>query len=604
MLYAKVVVGLPLEGPFDYIIPPELELRVKNGVRVYINFGFKKIIGYVVGLSAKTKIKKLKTIIEVIDDSPVLDENMLLLAKEISDYYACSWGEAIECALPQAMRKGRKLAQVSTAINITHQNVPELFFLRDTDGNSRFSKYIFELRKVIQAGKSAIVALPDMDSVIEFKTLAENELKTPIALLCRNDIKETEEWLKVKSVQVKLVVGTRSVIFAPFPNLGLIVIDEENNPVYKQEQAPHYNAREVAFMRAKRENAKLILGGAAPSLECYYRINKNEVGLEVGPGAGTDPEVKIMDMKFEFRKGENKNLVFSKYLIDSINSSIIAKENVLLFLNRKGFATYAFCHNCKEHIVCPRCNAGLVYYFDENILSCNHCNFKMALPEICPKCNAGYIKFKGAGTERVESEISRLFPQAKIGLGKDIVISTSAIFKQKGIRFSLVGVLNIDNSLNHLDLRSSEKTFDLLSRLKAISLKKLIIQTNSPKSLIFTSFQKNEPDVFYKDELKQRKQLGLPPYKHLALIKVRSKNESKVKASAEVLFEELKNSNVNKGVEALSINPGIPPKLRGNFYWQVLLRAANAGKISKFVKNKLKDFRHSGIIVTIDVDPV
>ena len=226
------------------------------------------------------------------------------------------------------------------------------------------------------------------------------------------------------------------------------------------------------------------------------------------------------------------------------------------------------------------------------------------MPEICPKCNAGYIKFKGAGTERVESEISRLFPQAKIGSGQDIVIATSAIFKEAGVKFGLIGVLNIDNSLNRIDFRSTEKAFDLLSKLKALALKKLIIQTGSPKSQIFTSLAKNNPDIFYKDELKQRKQLGLPPYKHLALVRVRSNDENKAKASAEALFEELKRANVNKGVEVISFNPGIPPKLRGNFYWQILLRSSGAGKISKFIKNKLKDFRHSGIIITIDIDPL
>ena len=604
MLYAKVVPGLPLEGPFDYIIPPDLEAKVKSGFRVRVNFGFKKITGYVVGVSAKTRIKKLKYIIEVIDDSPVLDEKMLLLTKEISDYYACSWGEAIECALPQAIRKGRKVAQVNPAISIPNQNVSEKFFLRDPNSGSRFIRYISEVRKVIEAGKGAIVAMPDMDSVREFKSLAEDELKAPIAVLCRNDPKETDEWLKVKTTQAKLAVGTRAVIFAPFSNLGLIVIDEENNTVYKQEQTPHYNAREAAFMRAKAENVKLILGGAVPSLECYSKIHKDEIGVEAAAGTNTEPEVKIMDMKFEFRKGDTKGLIFSRYLIDSINSSLIAKEKVLLFLNRKGFATYAFCHNCKTHIVCPRCNVSLVYYFDENILSCNHCNFKMAMPEICPKCNAGYIKFKGAGTERAESEISRLFPQAKIGSGKDIVISTSAIFKEAGVKFGLIGVLNIDNSLSRIDFRSSEKTFDLLSKLKALALKKMIIQTGSPKSPIFSALGKNDPDIFYKDELKQRKQLGLPPYKHLALIRVRSNNENKAKASAEVLFEELKSTNANKGVEVVSFNPGIPPKLRGNFYWQILLRSSGAGKISKFIKNKLKDFWHSGIIITIDIDPL
>ena len=244
---------------------------------------------------------------------------------------------------------------------------------------------------------------------------------------------------------------------------------------------------------------------------------------------------------------------------------------------------------------------SLVYYFKENILACNHCNFKMPIPEICPKCNAGYIKFKGAGTEKLESEISRLFPQGKIE--EDIFISTSAIFKLKGIKFALVAVLNIDDSLNRIDFRSTEKTFDLLSRLKALAEKKLIIQTISPRSLVFSSLLKNEPDIFYKDELKQRKQLGLPPYKHLALIKIRSKKEDKARVFAESLFKELKEGS-GKGIKVVSVNPGIPPKLRGNFHWQILLTTALPKKIHKFIKNKLKNLRHSGIIVTIDVDPL
>ena len=169
MLYAKVVPGLPLEGPFDYIIPPDLEAKVKSGARVRVNFGFKKITGYVVGITSKTKIKKLKYLIEVIDDSPVLDEKMLLLTRDISDYYACSWGEAIECALPQAIRKGRKLPRVNPVISTPDQSVAEKFFLRDPNPNSRFTRYISEIRKMIEAGKGAIVAMPDMDSVREFK---------------------------------------------------------------------------------------------------------------------------------------------------------------------------------------------------------------------------------------------------------------------------------------------------------------------------------------------------------------------------------------------------------------------------------------------------
>ncbi|MFA5276330.1 MAG: primosomal protein N' [Candidatus Omnitrophota bacterium] len=601
MSYAKVVLGLPLEGPFDYIIPLSLKGKVKAGVRVRVSFGFKKLTGYVVGVCAKTEIKKLKPILEVIDDAPILNENMLSLAQEVSDYYCCSWGEAIDAVLPLAIRKGSRLPQINAAAGIRTEFVSEPLFLQAPQPQHRYERYILEISKELESGKSAIVVLPDTNSVMEFKGLAEKGLKIPVSVLHRNEPQELDEWLKIKSGMSKLAVGTRAAIFAPFSDLGLIIVDEENNPNFKQEQVPHYHAREAAFMRSKIDKTRLILGAVSPSLECRFKINKKELSFEdISPGL-PEPEVRAIDMKFESRKGGNKSLVFSKYLVDSINSSLSVNEKVLLFLNRKGFATYSFCHNCKAPLVCPRCNVSLSYYFEENILSCNHCNFKMPVPEICPKCNAGYIKFRGAGTEKLESEIARVFPQAQIG--RDIFISTSAIFKQIGLKFSLVCVLNIDNSLSRPDFRSTEKVFDSLLKLKASAEKKLIIQTASPTNPLFTSLQKNEPDIFYKDELKQRKQLKLPPYKHLALISVRSKIEDKTRACALSLFEKLKSGQV-KGIEVISVNTGVMPKLRGNFYWQVLLRSPEAKKAARFIKNKLKDFRHSGIIVSIDIDPV
>ncbi|MGA2775507.1 MAG: primosomal protein N' [Candidatus Omnitrophota bacterium] len=575
--------------------------KVKTGVRVRVSFGFKKITGYVVGVSARTKIKKLKPILEVIDYVPILNENMFSLTKEVSDYYCCSWGEAIDAALPFAIRKGRKLPQINAGARIRNEFASEPLFLQAPQPQYRYDRYISEIRKELEAGKSTIVVLPDTNSVMELKELAENELKAPVSVLHRNEPEEIDEWLKLKSGASKLAVGTRAVIFAPFSDLGLIIMDEENNPNLKQEQSPHYHAREVAFMRAKIDNARLVLGGVTPSFECRLKMDRKELIFKDISSGLPEPEVRTINMKFEFRRAGNKSLGLSKYLIDSINSSLSAKEKVLLFLNRKGFATYSFCHNCKAPVVCPRCNVSLVYYFEENILSCNHCNFKIPVPEICPKCNAGYIKFKGAGTEKLESEIARLFPQAVIG--QDIFISTSVIFKQKGVKFSLVCVLNIDNSLSRLDFRSTEKAFDLLLKLKAITEKKLIIQTGFSVNPVFTSLQKNEPDIFYKDELKQRRQLKLPPYKHLALISVRSKKEDKARVCAGSLFEKLKSAQV-KGIEVISVSAGVVPKLRGNFYWQVLLRSSEAKKSARFIKNKLKDFRHSGIIVAVDIDPV
>ncbi|MCX5710801.1 MAG: hypothetical protein NT060_02370, partial [Candidatus Omnitrophica bacterium] len=246
-------------------------------------------------------------------------------------------------------------------------------------------------------------------------------------------------------------------------------------------------------------------------------------------------------------------------------------------------------------------------------LACGHCNFEMAVPKICPQCNSGYIKFKGTGTEKIESELSRIFPQAKIKRisnseefdsgSADIFVATSAVFKLKEVKFGLVGVLNIDSALNRLDLRSAEKAFVTLNSLVLLAGKKLIIQTGSASHHLFEAIIKNKPEIFYDNELKERKQLGYPPYKHIILIKLRSPYPEKVKVAAAALFEKLGKIK-EKGVEALSVNPSNPPKLRGSFYWQIMLRAASPERAGKFIKLNLKNFRHSGIILTVDADPI
>jgi primosomal protein N' (replication factor Y) len=238
----------------------------------------------------------------------------------------------------------------------------------------------------------------------------------------------------------------------------------------------------------------------------------------------------------------------------------------------------------------------------------------MPTPLICPNCNAGYIRYTGLGTEKIESELSRLFAQARIKRldsqdnfqlkDIDIVVAASSIIKQTDYNFDLIGVLNIDNSLNRIDFRASEKTFDLLMGLVKLTDKKLIIQTRLPQHHCFRALLNKDINIFYDEELKQRKQLNFPPYRHIVLVKLRGKNEDKVRQVSSTLFEQLNKCNKNKGIKIISVNPAHPSKLRGNFYWQVLINSSRIRKTSEFLKIHLKSFRHSGIIVTVDVDPI
>jgi len=614
MLYAKVVLGLAVEGPFDYFIPPGLHKKIKAGVRVEVGLRNRKMVGYVVKLTKKTDIKNTKPILKVLDASPVLDKNMLSLAKELSGYYCCSFGEAIEAALPEALRKGRVISVVQRAQDSSARRKQEAILIHDLDGEARWETYLEAIKEALAARRSAIVLLPDIQSVKRAQALINERLKVSPAVLCRKETGELGEWLKIKEGKAEVVLATRSGIFAPLNNLGLVILDEEQDQVYKQEQVPHYHAREAAFMRIKIDKARLILGSGSPSVESVYLAGRDKIKYAFIPRKRDFPEIKIIDTKFERRRFKQGGIILSKYLQDSIASSLNSKEKVLLFLNRRGFATSAYCHTCGASLKCGRCNINLVYHFDKNILNCRYCNFKMQAPVICTICNSGYIKYSGEGTEKIESELSRIFAQARIKrLDKDerldprdadIVVATSSVIKQADYKFGLTGVLSIDNALNRIDLRAAEKTFALLSGLLRLTEKKLVIQTGLSGHHCFQALLKKDPDIFYDEELRERKQLHFPPYSHMVLVKLRGRKEEKVREASSALFERLNKINKNKGIKIISVNPGQPPKLRGNFYRQILVISNNAGRASAFLKINLKSFRHSGIIVTVDVDPL
>lgn len=617
MLYAKVIFGLPLDGPFDYIVPPELSLKINLGSRVWVSFGHKKLVGYVIELSRNTKINKLKTVLSLIDEVPILDRKMLLLTRELSEYYCCSWGEAIETALPEGLRKGRVLPgldQVSEISDSRDEAEPRLLVVQDLDALDRWDIYIKEIRDVLSQNKSAVILFPDKDYLLKAKELFSQKLGIEAVVLYRKEPQELAEWIRIKENKVKVVLGTRSAVFAPMNNLGLLIVDEEQDYVYKQDQSPHYHAREVALMRAKIDGAKVVLCGTALSLETMRLVREGKLNFISLPRKREYPEIKIFNVKDLAFAGRRSNPMLSKYIEDSVAAILNSKGKTLLFLNRKGFATYAFCQQCGVSLRCPRCNVNLVYHFKENALTCHYCNHKISPPNICPNCNSGYIKYSGSGTEKIESELCRIFPQARIKIidgqerinleDADIFISTSFIIKHADKPFDLVCVLSIDNTLNRADFRSGEKAFEIILGLLTLANKKIIIQTRINHHRCFDALVKHDLGAFYDAELKERKQFGFPPYKHLAMVKLRGEKEEKVKQASEALFAKLKRSKKGGAAKILSVNPAPHLKLRGSYYWQVLLTGNSAQDITRLLKINLKDFKHSGIIVTVDIDPV
>ncbi|MDD5079074.1 MAG: primosomal protein N' [Candidatus Omnitrophica bacterium] len=615
MQYAQVVLGLPIDGPFDYIVPQPLEKKIGLGQRVKVNFRGKKEIAYVTGISGNTDIRYLKSITDIVDAASILDKNLLALTKKVAEYYSCSWGEAIETAIPQDLRKGKKLNIAGGAVCGERDNRPataEKILLHCPDQAARWKAYFDEIKAAVTAGRSCLFILPDIALAQKAAGSIKAGLGLDTALLYRKQTDELKVWQDIRQGKFPVVVGTRSAIFAPLCDPGLIIVDEEQDYVYKQDQTPHYHCREAAMIRAELEKNKLILGSSAPSLESYQSAKDGALKYVHQAASGDQPQIQVVDMKNLPLMSKRQRVILSQRLQDKMLEVLGAKGKSLLFINRKGFATLAVCSTCAKILKCPRCNINLVYHFSQQQLRCHYCNHKIPAPKICPLCNSGYIRYSGAGTEKIESELALLFPQAKVKLldddagqdlsGWDIIVSGQAGLRGIDHKFDLVGVLDIDRMLNQVDFRSAERVFELLTELCAKTERAVIIQSSVSGNYALSSLEKHDPTLFYEKELDLRKQLNFPPYSHFCQVRFRGANEEKVKNSATQVFEKLEKSKLPKGIKLISLNPAEQPKLRGNYYWVILISSESIPVLHKFLKINLKKLKHSGIIVTIDVD--
>ncbi|MFH1339160.1 MAG: primosomal protein N' [Candidatus Omnitrophota bacterium] len=616
-MYAKIVFNLPIDGPFDYYIPPAWEQNLRPGMRARVSFGSRHCFGYVVGKAERTRVKNIKPVLKIIDDVPVLDKALLKLTRQVSDYYACSWGEAIETAIPTSLRKGKRIELDLAKKHKTKNKKAKTLLLQDLSRRKVWEIYPEEINKSLSAGEGVIFLTPDRESARLIQKEIRDRLNNVEVGLIHSYLSEKEElkqWLEARSGRTRVVVGTRMAIFAPLANLGLIIIEEEQSPVYKHDAVPHYNAVGVAEIRSGIEKAKLILSSPSPRLETWHRAKRGRIKYILKDAGIPAGQIKLIDMQRVGFIPQRRKLRISISLEDAINQALAREEKVLLFLNRRGFAIFARCQNCDAVLRCPRCNANLILHFKDGILICHRCNYKAQSPRVCPNCNSGYIRYSGLGTEKLESELCRIYPQTEIArLDKDektipagarILIATESIFKHPHVMFDLVGVISLDALLNRPDFRAAEKVFDLLLRLACLSSNFLIIQTNFPGHYCFQALSQKNADSFYQTELKLRRESGLPPFNHIIAIKLRGRKEEKVADSAEELFNILNKTSRDKAIKIVSYSSSMPHKRRDRFYEQVLVKTKSVPEAVKFLKKSLSKFRRSGIIVTVDVDPV
>ena len=436
---------------------------------------------------------------------------------------------------------------------INSLNINKTFLLYGVTGSGKTLIYIHLIKEVIKKGKTAILLVPEISLTEQIVSIFYQNFGSDVAILHSglSNKEKYEEYIKILNNEIKIVIGTRSAIFAPLKNIGIIIIDEEHSDTYKQENTPRYHARDIAMHRCEFNRCPLILGSATPSLESMARAKKNVYELVTLKNRANNlplPEVSIVDMKTELEK---RNFTISELLDKKIKECLDKGEQVILLLNRRGFSTFITCSNCGFTYKCPHCEISLTYHKSSNTLRCHYCGYTKIKDDLCPECHEKGLNYMGMGTEKLEEIIKEKYESAKvIRMDADtttrkgahdkiikafkneeynILIGTQMI--SKGLDFpkcTLVGVINADTSLNIPDFRSSEKTFSLLDQAagragRSTTPGSVIIQTFNPDNETIKAVKKHDYDSFYEQEMQVRKILKYPPYYYLANIKIASK---------------------------------------------------------------------------------
>lgn len=718
-MIAKVLVeinNINVDKTFDYIVPFKYIEKIKIGMRVKVPFASRELEGFVLDLVNSTDDNyELKEIISIVDEEPILNNELLHLGQFMSKKYFSTLISCYQTMLPKALKAQNKttinkkmikyvklcsnsfpklkpnqekiveylringkvkkeevnkisVSGVNTLIKngiiieslieeyrlvtkdinkeketfkltveqqeaknkILSQTQSSVFLLHGVTGSGKTVVYMEIVEEMLNRGKDSIFLVPEISltpqMVYHFKSRFGDEVAVLHSRLSEGE--KYDEYRKIVEGKVHIVVGARSAVFAPFKNLGAIIIDEEHTTSYKQDNNPKYSAIEIAIERAKNNNAIVILGSATPSLETYARSIKGLYTLvELKHRVNTNnlPLVEIVDMSKEKHRGS----IFSSRLITEVNKRLEEHEQIILLLNRRGYSSFITCSNCGYTAKCPHCDITLTYHKTSNTLRCHYCGYADKMNDICPSCGEKAIKTLGTGTEKVEEEIKKVFNARVVRMDLDttskkgshekiitafknheydILLGTQMI--AKGLDFSnvtLVGVINADTSLMIPNYRSNEYTFQLLMQTAGRSGRgekngSVIIQTFNPEHYAITLASKHDYIDFFKQEMEVRRKLSYPPYYYLIYIKVIGKAYNKISIEsnkiASILTRELKNSKI-LGPTTCSVF-----KLNGLFRFGIIIKYKKEEKMEEVLQSLVNHYKGNQTVkVDIDVNP-
>jgi primosomal protein N' (replication factor Y) len=513
------------------------------------------------------------------------------------------------------------------------------FLLHGITGSGKTEVYIRAIRRTLEKGRSALMLVPEIALTPMFSNRLRSIFGGDVAILHSNLSagERFDEWRRIRRGDARVVIGTRSAIFAPLSDIGLLIVDEEHDGSYRQHESPYYNARDTAVIRAHNANAVVVLGSATPSLESFNNtlVGKYEyLRLENRIGGRPLANAELIDMRDVFKR-EGKDVPFSPELVAAIEATHAKGEQAIILLNRRGFSQFVMCRSCGENIKCKNCDITLTYHRIGAKLICHYCGYFENAPKVCPKCASEYLYYIGEGTEKIENELGKLFPHLRIERVDRDTMSTRGQMQKilhafdrneidmlvgtqmlaKGHDFhnvTLVGVLSIDIGLGLPDFRAAERTFQLLTQAAGRAGRgrlpgKVLIQTYFPEHYALRHAARQDFGAFSKEELGFRKRSNFPPYVSLASVTIKHKDRQYALDNARILGESLSRANAARECHILGPAEAAIARLKGEYRFQILIRSANRKSMRKVIDigtAEAESRRCDMTTVQIEIDPI
>ncbi len=513
------------------------------------------------------------------------------------------------------------------------------FLLHGVTGSGKTEIYMRAMQQALNRDRSAMMLVPEIALTPVFSRQLRARFGDQVAIF-HSSLQRGErfdEWTRVRNGEARVVIGTRSAVFAPIKNLGLIVVDEEHESSYRQQESPYYNARDVAIVRAQKESATVVLGSATPSLESFHNARKGKYRLLTLPqriAARPMAAARIIDMRTVFAR-HGKPRVFSDELLEAIRETRERNEQSIILLNRRGYSSFILCRSCGETIQCPNCDVTLTYHRSERVIVCHYCNHRAPVPRVCPSCGKKYIYYVGEGTEQIEEMLKLLFPALRVARIDRDTTARRKVFEQSLADFSagridtlvgtqmlakghdfpnvtLVGVVSVDAGLALPDFRSAERTFQLITQVAGRAGRgnrpgKVLIQTYHPYHYALRHACAQDYEGFYDEELRYRQNHSYPPFVALASLLIHGPDLGRVRADSLELRRQLDLANQERKCRILGPAPAPLSRLKGEHRFQMLIKSRSRKNLREIADAAMKALAESGVnlrSINLEIDPV